>query len=282
MTNFDTQHVNYQRIAKAIHYLNEHQETQPSLQALSSYVGLSETHLQRTFTEWAGVSPKQFLQYLTKEKAKQCLRDSSVLTAAHSCGLSGGGRLHDLMIQHESVTPGEYKKWGAGLEISYGVHHTPFGHCFIASTHRGICKLAFIDTLDETQNVLEELYSEWPQAVFKCDQTASRQLIDAIFSPHQTADQKLKVLIKGSPFQLKVWEALLSIPAGYLFSYQQLAEQFGQSSAVRAAASAIARNKIAYLIPCHRVIRNTGAINQYRWGAERKTAMIAWEQSNIS
>jgi len=278
MIQIDEEHKNYVRIEKAIKFLNEHQLSQPSLGELSNYIGISEFHLQRLFSEWAGVSPKQFLQFLTKEHAKQQLKNNSVMGAALSSGLSGSSRLHDLMISCEGVTPGEYKSWGKGVAISYGLHRSPFGYCFIAITEKGICKLSFHSRVSEKKAVLAELGADWPNAKISQDEVATAQVLMKIFGENKKA-KSLHLLLKGSPFQLKVWEALLTIPAGQLSSYQQVAESVGKGSAVRAVASAVARNNVALLIPCHRVIRSTGVLSNYRWGAERKAAMIGWEIS---
>lgn len=265
----------YARIAGAIHYLADNRHEQPSLAELGRHVGLSESHLQREFTQWAGVSPKQFLRYLTKEDAKRRLRDESVMDAALSCGLSGSGRLHDLMITCEGMTPGEYKTQGRGLRIRYGIYPTPFGRCLIAGTDRGICKLAFFDSDTEGAVLERELHDEWPAADISRDDDTTAPLVDTVFGA--TASGSLQVLLRGSPFQMRVWEALLSIPEGRLASYQQVAQLVDRPSSVRAVASAIARNDIAYLIPCHRVIRSNGDFSQYRWGRDRKQAIIGWE-----
>jgi len=283
----NTGHANYQRIAKAIEFLVIEQQNQPSLKQLAAYVGISEHHLQKTFSDWAGVSPKQFLQYLTKEYAKQQLKQQAVMPSALAVGLSGSGRLHDLLINCEGVTPGEYRSAGVGLEIHYGVHNSPFGYCFIALTPRGICKLSFFDQTDDDDaptefvQTLSELKQEWPNARIEENRAATLDVAQRIFpseldhTPLDTAP--LKLLLKGSPFQLQVWEALLKVAPGSMRSYQHIADAMGKPSAVRAVASAIARNPLAYLIPCHRVIRSTGVLNNYRWGTDRKAAMLAWE-----
>jgi len=268
---------NYHRIARAIDYLAQKHIAQPNLSELATAVGVSKFHLQRLFTEWAGVSPKQFLQYLTKEYAKQQLRKSSVFDAAVASGLSGGGRLHDLMLTCENVTPGEYKSWGEGLEIRYGLHPSRFGDCFVALTHRGICKLAFVDSDQGYQKELLNLKAGWRNAKIIYDKHQTKSVIETAFNHSKTPSQTLHMLLKGSPFQIQVWEALLSIPETRLASYQQIADAIDKPSAVRAVASAISQNQIAYLIPCHRVIRNTGVLGQYHWGETRKGAMIAWE-----
>jgi len=277
MSNTDKDHKNYQRISTAINYLVDHHLAQPTLPELADAVGISQFHLQRTFSEWVGVSPKQFIQYLTKEQAKLHLRDNSVFEAALSSGLSGGGRLHDLLVTCESVTPGEYKSWGAGLEISYGTHPSRFGYCFIAATHRGICKLAFFDSQDQENSTLKELVLDWPNAAIKEDKTKTAAILMKIFSQSSNSTNTLNLLLKGSKFQLQVWEALLKIPESEMVSYQQVANGIGKPTSVRALASAIGRNNIAYLIPCHRVIRSTGALSQYRWGEARKAAILGWE-----
>lgn len=276
------QHINYQRVAKAINYLAERQLDQPSLADLASYVGLSEFHMQRMFAEWAGISPKQFLQFLTKERAKQQLRSNSVLDTALICGLSGSSRLHDLLIKTECMTPGEYRSLGAGLQITYGVKSSPFGFCLVAQTQRGVCKIAFFDLASDEASVVQELQQEWPAAALARDQSAVDPVFVQMFSTAAANKAPLRVLLKGSEFQLKVWEALLAIPEGEVCSYQQLAGAMGLGSSVRAVASAIARNNIAYLIPCHRVIRSTGEFSQYRWGSARKQAILVHEAGRVA
>lgn len=268
----------YERIARAIHYLAEHQQEQPGLAELGEHVGLSESHLQREFTRWAGVSPKAFLRYLTKESAKSRLRDVSVMDAALGCGLSGSGRLHDLMISCEGMTPGEYRQHGRDLRISFGIHASPFGDCLIATTDRGVCKMAFVDSVDEGRATERELREEWSAAEIVRDERQTGAVADAVFDRGRGGP--LHLLLRGTPFQLRVWEALLSIPEGTLASYQQVAELLDEPTAVRSVASAIARNRIGYLIPCHRVIRSNGDFGQYRWGSDRKKAMAGWEASH--
>ena len=267
----------YERIARAIHYLAEHQLEQPGLAELGEHIGLSESHLQREFTRWAGVSPKAFLRYLTKETAKRRLRDESVMSAALASGLSGSGRLHDLMIRCEGMTPGEYKQRGGKLKIAFGIHPSPFGDCLIATTGRGVCKMAFIDSVPDSRALERELREEWPAADIVRDDRQTGVVADAAFDRGHGGS--LRLLLRGTPFQLRVWEALLSIPEGALASYQQVADMIGKPTAVRSVASAIARNRIGYLIPCHRVIRSNGDFGQYRWGSDRKKAIAGWEAS---
>lgn len=275
-----TEHAHYQCISKAIVYLLENHLSQPSLNELSHAVGMSEYHLQKVFSEWAGVSPKQFLQFVTKEHAKSVLRQATVLEASVSSGLSGGGRLHDLLIKCESVTPGEFKKFGEGIKIEYGTHLTRFGHCLVATTDRGVCKLAFFDSHEELDVLLRELHTEWRNSIVLENTPATGLLCDQIFENNNAASVSLKLFLRGTPFRLQVWEALLRIPEGRLVSYQQVADGIGKPTSTRAVASAIANNPIGYLIPCHRVIRSTGILNQYRWGAERKVAIVGFEQCN--
>jgi AraC family transcriptional regulator of adaptative response/methylated-DNA-[protein]-cysteine methyltransferase len=276
-------HKHYKNISKAIEYLSQNRALQPNLSCLASYIGISEFHLQRLFSSWVGISPKHFLMFLTQDYAKQQLEKSNVLNAALDSGLSSASRLHDLMIQCDGVTPGEYKTKGCGLEIFYGVHETPFSHCMLATTKRGVCKLAFFDDLLELELYIQELKSDWPNASIALDQALTKGIIDRIFPKSKSAlslsvDQTpLHLYLKGTPFQMKVWQALMSIPEGSLCSYQQLADSLHASSSVRAVASAIAKNNIAYLIPCHRVIKSTGAFNEYRWGALRKKVIILKE-----
>jgi len=271
-------HRNYYRIAKAIQYLRANRLHQPSLTELSQHLHMSESHLQRLFSQWAGVSPKQFLQYLTKEHAKQLLMNHTVTDTALSVGLSGSSRLHDLMLAWESVTPGEYQRQGRALTVVWGIHPSPFGRCLLAATSRGICFLAFFDNETERESVMADFQREWGRALLQRDDAATAELLLRVFPAHAAAPQQtLRLLLKGSPFQLKVWEALIRIPPGALSSYSGVAETIGQPSAARAVASAIARNTLGYLIPCHRVIRIDGDTHQYRWGAQRKQALLAWE-----
>jgi len=270
----------YEKIAKAIEFISRNQLQQPSLAEIALELNLSEYHMQRLFSEWVGVSPKQFLMYQTKEYAKQCLQQSSVFEAALDSGLSGAGRLHDLMLTCEGMTPGEYKKQGDGLQILYGVHGTPFGCCLLATTSRGVCKVSFFDRLQDEAAYIKELELAWPKAELVCDERHTARIVDRIFNRQVNKQQSIHLLLKGTPFQLQVWEALLSIPESSLYSYQHIAQKLGAPSSVRAVASAIAKNNLAYLIPCHRVIKSTGEFNQYRWGESRKKAMIIREAAS--
>ena len=268
----------YSRIEQAIYFLEQNTLEQPSLDDVAAHIGLSPFHFQRLFKRWAGVSPKRFLQYLTLESAKQRLRESaSVLDTALDVGLSGPGRLHDLFVQIEAVTPGEFKQQGVGLDLRYGFHSTPFGDCLIAVSDRGLCNLYFVETEDRAVT-FKALQSCWPEARLIEDPDSTEPLIHQIFSqdPLQKSNP-IKLLLRGTNFQIKVWEALLRIPEGAVTSYGALADAVGYHGASRAIGTAVGCNPIAFLIPCHRVLRRDGEIGGYRWGTARKKAILAME-----
>lgn len=279
-TQFSQQAIDYARVEQAIRFLEENFRQQPSLDEIAVSVHLSKYHFQRLFKRWAGISPTQFLHFLTLEYAKEQLQASqSILDAALDAGLSGPGRLHDLFVTFEAMTPGEYKKRGTGLHIAYGLHDTPFGHCLLATTERGICALYFVHE-GQRSAVLEQLAAQWPQARLVEDSGQTRPLVDRIFSHASTEQPRpFHLLLKGTNFQVQVWQALLNIPPGAMVSYGDVAAYLGRPGASRAVASAIARNPVAYLIPCHRVIARGGRIHRYRWGATRKKALLGWEAS---
>lgn len=263
----------YTRIEKAIRFLEDNQANQPSLDEIAAHIGLSPYHFQRLFVQWAGVSPKKYLQYLTVESAKKLLAESaSVLEASFEVGLSGPSRLHDHFITVEAVTPGQYRNAGEGLQIRYGFAESPFGECFIAVSPRGICALEFVAGENRT-DVLAELKSRWGNAEITEDSSAAEETARKLF-----AGEPLKLLLKGTNFQVKVWEALLKIPSGCVTTYSRIAEYIGSPKASRAVGSAIGSNPIGYIIPCHRVLRNNGEITGYKWGSVRKKAIIAYEQ----
>lgn len=265
----------YDRIASAIAFIRENVQRQPELAEVAGHVSLSPFHFQRLFQRWAGVSPKKFLQFLTLASAKQELRASHTLShAAFATGLSGTGRLHDLFVTLEGMTPGEYKSAGANLEIRYGLHDSPFGKMLLATTQKGICHLAFTDEPDSAQAELQRL---WARARLLPDPKGTAPLAAKLFSPAGRASGPLPLLVRGTPFQLKVWEALLRLPEGALTTYGDLASAIGLPKASRAVGTAVGQNAIAFLIPCHRVIRKAGGIGDYRWGATRKAALIGWE-----
>lgn len=268
----------YHRIEKAIHYIEEHYKEQPSLDELAESANLSKFHFDRLFKKWAGISPLQFSHYLTLNYTKQKLAEAkSILDITYDAGLSGSGRLHDLYVNFEAMTPGEYKRQAEGLTITYGFGMSPFGHCLIAFTKRGICHLSFIKNETASQSVTQ-LESQWPKARFTENKEEAAKLIYKIFNIDQRKTEKpFHLFVKGTNFQINVWKALLRIPQGYLFSYQDVASYIGKSKAVRAVASSIAVNPVAFLIPCHRVIAKSGIIHKYRWGSTRKKAIIGWE-----
>ena len=268
----------YRRIERAIAFLQEHYLAQPDLAAIAKHVHLSEFHFQRLFTRWAGVSPKRFLQFLNVEHAKKQLAESkAVLDVTFDTGLSSPSRLYDLFVTVEAVTPGEFKSRGAGLKIRYGLHATRFGNCLLSVTERGICWLAFVHHAAKAEAV-EELIRYWRGAQLVESPSTTAPFVERIFSQRQGNNETpLNLLLAGTNFQLKVWQALLKIPTGAVISYQTLACEACSGRAARAVANAVANNPIAYLIPCHRVIRNTGVIGGYRWGSERKRALLALE-----
>ena len=272
----------YLRIEQAILYLENHYKDQPALEEIAGNMGLSEYHFQRIFTRWAGVSPKRFLQFLTKEGAKDLLDQSeNLLDTTHQVGLSSLGRLHDLFVTTEAVSPGEYKSRGEGLTIHYGIHPTPFGKCLIATTDRGICHLSFVQTSEG--DAIDQLVADWKQARMIEDYKATALLIAPIFDlRYNNHGKPLNVHLRGTNFQLKVWEALLQVPAGAVTTYEAIAARIGNPNAMRAVGTAVGHNSIAVLIPCHRVIRKVGEFGNYRYGTPRKKALLAREFMNAS
>lgn len=266
----------YLRIEQAIQYLDNHYKDQPSLEEVAASIGLSEFHFQRLFTRWAGVSPKRFLQFVTKENAKDLLDQAeNLLDATHQVGLSSLGRLHDLFVSTEAVSPGEYKSRGAGVTIRYGLHPTPFGKCLIGVTERGICHLSFVQTSEG--DAIDALVADWAQARMIEDQRSTAPLVAPIFDLSQRGQKPLHLYLRGTNFQLKVWEALLNVPAGAVTTYEQVAAQIGKPGALRAVGTAVGHNPVAVLIPCHRVIRKMGEFGNYRYGTTRKKALLGWE-----
>jgi len=266
----------YEMVARAIEFIRSHAKRQPSLAEISENLGLSEFHLQKIFSEWAGVSPKRFLQFVTKEYAKKALQDSKdLLSVTMEAGLSSPGRLHDLMVTCEAMSPGEIKRMGAGLEISFGETPTPFGNALIAWTQRGICHFWFVAEGD-SERAKSDLKQSWPTAIFVHDQQGVYKLASTIFNASSSA-QPLHLMLRGSNFQIKVWEALMRVAPGEVVSYSQVARMVGMPEASRSVGTAIGKNNIALLIPCHRVIRESGEVGGYRWCLRRKTALIARE-----
>ena len=282
-TNFSQQSDDYRRIEKAIGYLEVNFKSQPTLDQIAESTHLSKYYFDRLFKRWAGISPIQFLQFLTLEHTKQKLAESrSLLDASLEAGLSGPGRLHDLFVSFEAITPGEFKQMGAGLKMEYGFHPTPFGTCFLAVTDRGISHLSFVDGDDQAM-ALSRFQKSWPEATLAENQAGTGSMVNRIFSvdhPHES--RPFHLLLKGTNFQVSVWRALLTIPRGNVVSYQDIAAYIGRPKAFRAVASAVAGNPVGYLIPCHRVIAKSGRIHQYRWGSVRKKAILGWEATRSS
>ncbi|HLE50840.1 MAG TPA: methylated-DNA--[protein]-cysteine S-methyltransferase [Anaerolineales bacterium] len=284
----------YLRIERAITFLEKHFDEQPSLKAMAASAALSEFHFHRLFTRWVGISPKRFMQYLTKEHAKQLLAGSeNLLDVTYATGLSSPGRLHDLFVSCEAVTPGEFKRRGEGLHIVYGFHPSPFGECLLALTERGICSLAFVlegglegglggGLGGGREGVLAALKKQWAGAHLSEDPRATGPFVGRIFRIFQGQEATpLRLYLQGTNFQIKVWEALLRIPPGYVVSYEDIAVQIGMPRAARAVGNAIARNPIPVIIPCHRVIHKGGDFGGYSMGTARKKAILGWEAAQI-
>jgi AraC family transcriptional regulator of adaptative response/methylated-DNA-[protein]-cysteine methyltransferase len=275
-----TNDINYQRIEQAIQYLENNFRRQPELDEVAEKVHLSPFHFQRLFTEWAGISPKRFLQFLTVDFLKDKLQQSrNIVEAAEMAGLSSQSRVYDLFTTLEAVTPDEYKKRGAGIRIEYGFHATPFGVCLIGVTERGICWLSFLSPEEDPTFCIEQMKSHSHNSVFHEDTELTKAFVERVFT--STPDKKLHLFVKGTNFQVKVWEALLRIQTGEVTTYQQVAQTIENPKAVQAVGSAVGANHIAYLIPCHRVIRKDGILGEYRWTSSRKKSIIGWEMAKM-
>ncbi|WP_246859701.1 bifunctional transcriptional activator/DNA repair enzyme AdaA [Dickeya oryzae] len=273
------EHSDYARIADAITFIANRVNSQPTLDEIAAHVHLSPFHFQRLFSRWAGVTPKRFLQVLTLERAKALLRESRpLLDVADAVGLSSSSRLYDHFVHLEAVTPGEYKQQGAGLIIEYAVHPTPFGNAFIAVTPRGICSLSFLDNNDAGEP-LAALHHTWPHAVMHHNPQRTQTVIDTLFAMKTPPDRPISLHVTGTNFQISVWKALLQIPPATVVSYSQVADAIGHHNAARAVGLAVGANPVAFLIPCHRVIQQSGRIGGYHWGETRKHAIHAWESA---
>jgi AraC family transcriptional regulator of adaptative response/methylated-DNA-[protein]-cysteine methyltransferase len=295
MTDHNSE-LDYRRVEKAIRFLRDRLRDQPPLDEVAAHLGMSPYHVQRLFKRWAGVSPKRFLQYLTLEHAKRLLRDShTVLQASYGSGLSGPSRLHDLFVAIEAVTPGEYRSEGRGVDICWGVHPTPFGRAFLAATDRGLTSLSFLAG-EGVEGAIESLHEAWPKATLVHAPDITHPIARRVFreparrtSPTASrADARdpdrgptLRIHVRGTNFQLRVWAALLEIPVGAAVTYADVARAIGEPRAARAVGQAVSHNPVAVIIPCHRVLRSAGAFGRYRWGQDRKKAILGWESAHV-
>lgn len=275
----------YDQIRRAIAFLSNAWEEQPSLERLADHLDLSPAHCQKLFKRWCGLSPKEFVQAITVDHARGLLTDSaSVLDAAHEVGLSGGGRLHDLFLTHEAMTPGDYKRRGEGLEIAYGFHDSPFGEALLLTTGRGLAGLAFVDE-DKGQTraeALTDMTGRWPKARFVEDAARTAPHLKSVFgTPAKSREQPIRLVLIGTDFEVRVWETLMKIPMGRAVSYTDIARHLGQPTASRAVGSAVGRNPISFVVPCHRVLRGDGTLGGYHWGLTRKRALIGWETGRM-
>jgi AraC family transcriptional regulator, regulatory protein of adaptative response / methylated-DNA-[protein]-cysteine methyltransferase len=272
----------YDLVRRNLDYLREHWRDQPSLEDLAVRNGMSAAHLQRLFTRWAGLSPKAFLQALTIDHARKLLRDSaSVLDASYEVGLSGPGRLHDLFVTHEGMSPGIYKARGRGLTIRYGFHPCPFGKALLMLTEYGICGLAFADEGEEL-TVLADMKRRWPEATYEEDVASTSEPISRIFDPiHRSSAESLRIVFIGSEFETQVWQTLLKVPMGRVTTYSDIAAHIGREKASRAVGAAVGRNPISFVVPCHRVIGKSGGLCGYHWGLTRKQAILGWEAGQL-
>lgn len=274
----------YARIRWAIEFLTENWREHPDLDQLAAELGLSPAHCQKLFKRWCGLSPKEFVQAITIDHARALLEGSaSVLDTAFEVGLSGPGRLHDLFVDHEAMTPGDYKRRGEGLAMSYGFHPCPFGLAVIVATDRGVCGLGFCDatTAEEGSPALDDLMRRWPAAEFTAAPERTAPIVKSIFAPAQSRGKPLDLVMIGSDFEIRVWDALLKIPAGRACTYSDIARHLGQPKASRAVGAAVGRNPISFVVPCHRVLGKSGNVTGYHWGVTRKRAIIGWEKGQL-
>ena len=273
----------YDVVRRAIAFISEHWRDQPETEAIAAAAGVTATELHHLFRRWAGLTPKAFLQAITLDHARRLLRDSaSVLDASFEVGLSGPGRLHDLFVTHEAMSPGEWKSGGDGLTISYGFHPSPFGTALVMATERGLAGLAFADPGEEAA-ALADMRSRWPKASYVDDKARTAVLARRIFDPKLwRADRPLRVVLIGTDFEVRVWEALLRIPMGRATTYSDIAVKLGATKAARAVGAAVGKNPVSFVVPCHRVLGKSGDITGYHWGLTRKRAMLGWEAGRVA
>lgn len=273
----------YERVSAAVRFVTANASEQPSLQEIADHVGLSPSHFQRLFKRWAGVSPKVFLQALTLDRARSLLREeTSVLETAYSVGLSGGGRLHDLFMTQEAMTPGDYRRGGAGLEIAYGFHPSPFGEALLMQTRHGLVGLAFCDNAEGRAYTLDDMQRRWPRASYVEDSTATKRSAAAIFGGGADGDAPVDIVLIGTDFELRVWRQLMRVPMGEVTSYGRIASEIGRPSAARAVGRAVGRNPLSFVVPCHRALGASGALTGYHWGLVRKQVLLGWEASRLA
>jgi AraC family transcriptional regulator of adaptative response/methylated-DNA-[protein]-cysteine methyltransferase len=272
----------YERVRRIIAYISERWREQPSLDDIAAHVGLSTTHVHHLFRRWAGLSPKAFLQAITLDNAKALLAQSaSVLDATYEVGLSGPARLHDLFVTHEAMTPGDYKAGGAGLTLSYGYHHSPFGEAILVATDRGLAGIGFVD--GDRSAALADMRRRWPKAAYVEDGATTAPLAQRVFDPSRwQAEQPLRVVLIGTDFEVRVWQTLLRIPLGRATTYSDVANRIGKPSACRAVGAAVGKNPISFVVPCHRVLGRSGALTGYHWGLTRKQAILGWEAGALA
>jgi len=276
-----SENIDFRRIEKAIQFIEENFQNQPSMKEIAEHVALSEFHFNRLFSKWAGTSPQRFMRFLTKEFAKEKLAESAnILEATFESGLSSSSRLHDLFVSYEAMTPAEFKAKGAGLSVYYGIHETPFGECLIAITERGITDFRFLEE-ESKPLIIKEIQQDFEKAKLIFDNNLTKPFIEQIFYENSNANEPIKVLIRGTNFQIKVWEAPLQIPFGQMLSYETIANAIGKPTAQRAVGTAIGSNRLGYIIPCHRVLQKVGGIGGYRWGTTRKKAILGWEMAKL-
>ncbi len=273
----------YARVSAAIHYISDNWRAQPPLDDIAAHVGLSPFHFQRLFKRWAGISPKEFLQALTLDHAREMLKGSAnLLDTALELGMSGPARLHDLFVDHEAMTPGDYKRRGAGLQMTYGFHSSPFGSALVMITRHGVAGLAFADSEDDRPGVLADMTARWPCAVYEHDPARTAPCAARIFDSRRwKPEDPLKLVLIGTDFEVRVWEALLKLPFGHAATYSDIAAHVCTPKAARAVGSAVGRNPISFVVPCHRVLRKDGGLGGYHWGVTRKQAIIGWEAGRV-
>ncbi|HEV2557507.1 MAG TPA: bifunctional helix-turn-helix domain-containing protein/methylated-DNA--[protein]-cysteine S-methyltransferase [Microvirga sp.] len=278
----DSPLADYERVRRIIAYISERWRDQPSLEDMAEHVGLSTTHVHHLFRRWCGLTPKAFLQAITLDNAKALLASSaSVLDATYELGLSGPGRLHDLFVTHEAMTPGDYKTGGAGLVMRYGYHPSPFGEAILVATDRGLAGLGFVDP--DRAAALDDMRRRWPKAAYIEDPAATEPLAQRIFDPTRwQAEQPLRVVMIGTDFEVRVWQTLLRIPLGRATTYSDIANRIGRPTACRAVGAAVGKNPISFVVPCHRVLGRSGALTGYHWGITRKQAILGWEAGALA